>query len=269
SLPGCHHGWLAPPPVVIPSPPPDICTPLPESRKEAKAPEAPQLIDLPTALRLANVNNPTIAFARERIREALAKQERAEVLWLPHFEFNPAYVRHDGQIQRASGEIITVSRSSLGVMGGPALNFDWGDALFAKLAAQQLTEARQAGAAAVANALLLDVTLAYTDLLQTYAELRIAEETRQKAKVLNGLMVAYEKVGKAAMADVARARTELNQRERELIAIQGRTSVVSAHLAELLSLPPGSPLRPAEAAFVPLTMVPADIRVNDLIVHGL
>src|SRR5262245_34461186 len=76
SLPGCHHGWLAPPPVVIPSPPPDICTPLPESRKEAKAPEAPQLIDLPTALRLANVNNPTIAFARERIREALAKQER-------------------------------------------------------------------------------------------------------------------------------------------------------------------------------------------------
>ena len=220
-------------------------------------------------MRLANVKNPTIAFARERIREALAKQERAEVLWLPHFEFYPAYARHDGQIQRSTGEIITVSRSSLGAMGGPALAFDWGDALFAKLAAQQLTEARQAGAAAVANSLLLEVALAYTDLLQTYAELRISEETRQNAKVLYDLMVAYEKVGKAAAADVARARTELNQRERELIAVQGRTSVMSAHLAELLSLPPGLPLRPVETAFVPLTLVPADISVNELIIHGL
>jgi outer membrane protein TolC len=262
---------LAPPPVEIPPAPPIVCEPLPPVPAAHPEPidNTPQLIDLPTALRLADGKNPNIALARERIREALAQQERAEVLWLPHLEFNPTWLRHDGQLQRSTGEIINVSRSSLGVTGGPALNFDWGDALFAKLAFRQLTEAREAAATAVANTLLLDVALAYTDLLQTYAELRIADEARQNAKALYDLMLAHDKVGKAVPADIARARTELNQRERELVAVQGRIDVVSARLAELLYLPSSVSLRPVETAFVPLTMVQPEIPVNDLIVHGL
>ncbi len=228
-----------------------------------------QLIDLTTALRLADTKNPEIALARERIREAFAQQEHAEVLWLPHLEFAPVWQRHDGQIQRSTGEIITVSRSALGVGAGPALSFDWSDALFAKLAARQITAARQAGAFAATNALLLDVALVYNDLLQTYAELRIADETQQNAKSLHDAMLANEKQGKAAAADVARAKAELNQRERERIGLQGKIKVVSARLAELVYLPPGTTLRPVEAALVPLTMVPEQIPLNDLIVHGL
>lgn len=230
---------------------------------------SPQLIDLTTALRLADGKNPEIALARERIREALAQQEHAEVLWLPHLEFAPNWLRHDGQIQRSTGEVITVSRSALGVGGGPALSFDWGDALFAKLAARQITEARQAGAAAVTNALLLEVALGYTDLLQTYAELRIADETQQHAMSLYDLLLAYEKQGKAAAADVARAKTELSQRQRERIALNAKVQVVSARLVELIYLPPRTTLRPVEAALVPLTMVPEQVPLGELIVHGL
>src|SRR5437660_1554684 len=43
---------------------------------------AAQPIDLPTALQLADGQNPEIALARERIREALALQDRADALWL-------------------------------------------------------------------------------------------------------------------------------------------------------------------------------------------
>src|SRR5579863_968336 len=38
-------------------------------------------IDLPTALRLANADNLQIAFAREQIRQALARVEQAKSLW--------------------------------------------------------------------------------------------------------------------------------------------------------------------------------------------
>src|SRR5262245_43623105 len=96
-LSGCHHHQ--PPGVIFPPPPPVICPSLCApagaaadliSGSQAKAPPEsdtpladPEPIDLPTALRLANVQNPDIAVARERIREALAQQDRVEVLWLP------------------------------------------------------------------------------------------------------------------------------------------------------------------------------------------
>src|SRR5262249_44533932 len=48
-------------------------------------------IDLPTVLRLADASNPTIALARERVREAYAHLREAEVLWLPNLQTGPAY----------------------------------------------------------------------------------------------------------------------------------------------------------------------------------
>src|SRR5262245_30523185 len=99
ALSGCHH--LEPPPVVVPPPPPVVCSapvcdhaaPPRLSEFADTAAAEPQPIDLPTALRLANVQNPEIALARERIREALAVQDRAEVLWLPNVEFGPTWTR--------------------------------------------------------------------------------------------------------------------------------------------------------------------------------
>ena len=66
-------------------------------------------IDLPTALRLVNASNPTIALARERVREAYAHLQEARSLWLPTLLTGPAYVRHDGQLQNASGLVFPVS----------------------------------------------------------------------------------------------------------------------------------------------------------------
>lgn len=260
-----------PPPIEVPVAPPEQCEPLPPAQPAPAKAANPgvELIDLATALRLANVKNPEIALARERIQEAFAKQQAAEALWLPNLEVNPTWLRHDGPIQRFNGDVEVVSRSSLMVGAGPALNFDWGDALFAKLAARQITEGRQAGAAAVSNQVLMDVALAYTQLLQTYAEVRVADDTYDYANKLYELMVSYEKVGKAPAADVARARVELKQRERERISVRGKIQIASARLVELIYLPPGTTLRPVEAALVPLTMVPADIALNELIIHGL
>jgi outer membrane protein TolC len=224
---------------------------------------------LPTALRLANAQNPEIALARERIREALAVQGRAEVLWLPDLEVGTTWMRHDGQIQRAVGEVFTTSRSSLFVGGGPAVAVEVSEALFAPLAAQQLTVAARAGAARATNEQLLDVAVAYLDLLQTYAALQIAEETYTNARHLLDLTESYERSGKGAAADTARARTEVNLRERDRLEIRGRIGIVSARLAQLLQLPPDLPLRPIEPALVPIALVPEQAPLPELIAQAL
>src|SRR5205809_3073470 len=70
-------------------------------------------IDLPTALRLVNTSNPTIALARERVTEAEYRLREAEVGWLPDLRTGPTYERHDGQLQATNGDILTVSKGSL------------------------------------------------------------------------------------------------------------------------------------------------------------
>jgi outer membrane protein TolC len=276
-LAGCHE-HLCPPPVVPPSPPPIQCHPLPCAGEgkplvvpgDPPAPaDKPQLIDLPTALQLADRQNPEIAVARERINQALAVQQQAEVLWIPDLAFGSGWNRHDGQIQRFNGEVRTASRSSLFVGVGPQLWLTPGEAYFAPLATRQLTAARQAGAAALTNERLLDVSLAYADLLQAYAELLINDETLRNAGTLLDITATFEKAGKGAAADTARARTEVRDRERQRIEIDARIGVASARLVELLYLPPEFPLHPAEPAMVPVALVPEKAPLPELIAQAL
>jgi outer membrane protein TolC len=279
-LSGCCN-FLDPGQVVYPPPPSIVCPDLPRPEgirpadPQAKTDPAkswsldPQLIDLPTALRLADGQSPEIAVARERIREAMARQDAAELLWLPSLELGSSWVRHDGQIQRAVGEVFPTSRSSLFVGGGPALNLPLQDALFAPLAARQLTAARQAGAVAVANEQLLDVALAYIDLLQVYAELRINHETTQNAVNLLTITENYEKAGKGAAADTARSRTEVYRRERQRLEIEGKIGQVSARLVQLLQIAPQVWLHPVDPAVVPIALVPEEMPLADLLSQAI
>ncbi len=280
-LSGCRHR-LQPPPAAFPPPPPLACPQFasaaetdtgastdsdpPGANKSIAAwPTESQPIDLPTALRLADAQNPEIAVARERIRVAFARQELAELLWVPNLDVGPTWMRHDGQIQRATGEVLTISRSSLFIGGGPALSVDVGEAIFAPLAARQITRAREAGAAATRNDRLLQVAVAYIDLLQALAELAINAEAYKNAGRLLQLTESYERTGKGAAADTARSRTEAYRRERQHFEIQGRIRVASARLVELLLLPPQFPLAPIDPAVVPVALVPEEMPLTNLL----
>ena len=72
-----------------------------------------QPIDLPTALRLANVDNPEIRLARERVREALAYRQLAAAQFLPTLNFGTNFNHHQGTLQDTNGAIINVNRDSL------------------------------------------------------------------------------------------------------------------------------------------------------------
>ena len=88
------------------------------SRAVVPAPEREYPIDLTTALRLAEVENPRIAEARQRIGEALALQLQARVLLLPNLNVGTNLHEHSGNLQRSSGSILNVNQSSLYFGGG-------------------------------------------------------------------------------------------------------------------------------------------------------
>ena len=125
---------------------------------------------------------------------------------------------HAALAETVSGEVITVSRSSLFVGAGTALSLEISDALFAPLAARQFTSARAAEAAAVANERVLDAALAYLDLLQVYAELQINTETLANARHLVELTESQERAGRGAAADTARARDSVLPTTRSIVA---------------------------------------------------
>jgi outer membrane protein TolC len=214
-------------------------------------------IDLPTALRIADSANPTVAVARARVAEAYARQRQAEVYWLPTITSGDSYQRHDGQIQDTGGTVFTTSRQSLFAGGGAIARVDTAEALFLPLIARRLTAAEAAAARATMLNVQLDVASAYLDMLSISAAQAINADTLARAQTMLRLAQSAERAGlNKTSADVPRAQTEVSLRQQESIDLQGRAAVASARLAQLLLLDPSVDLTPADPSVVPITLVP-------------
>jgi outer membrane protein TolC len=239
-------------------------------------------IDLPTALRLANAQNTQIAHAQERIAEAEAQLDQARVLLLPSLNAGASYNHHDGRIQETSGTVVEASRSDgyaglgAGAIGagtvivpGVSVRSDLADAIFLPLAARQGVRAREAESRAVLNNVLLDVVVAYQELLRAKAAVAIAQESYENAAELARVTENYAKAGEGLQSDAERAAVERSLRERELEAARETLQVRSAQLAELLRLDPQVELDPIDASVVPVSLVGEDRPLADLISTAL
>lgn len=223
-------------------------------------------IDLPTALRLTNANNPTIALARERVEEAYAAQRQADVAWLPNLQGGADYRRHDGRDQTTQGPIIEVSKQSLYVNGGAVLYWNTGDILFGPLVAQRLAEAQNAAAQATDSNVQLSAASAYLDLLQANGALAINADSLARTKVMLDAAAAADKAALTkTAADINRALAEYDLRREERIQLEGNANVASARLAHLLLLQPTVILKPADFQIVPITLVPRDSNPDELV----
>jgi len=242
-------------------------------------------IDLPTALGLAGANNLQIAFAAERVQEAIAQTDAADVLWVPSLRGGLVYNNHNGQLQATEGQVIDVNRSSLfvgggagvanaplnGGSGGPARMFvDLSpvDVLFEPLAARQIVQAREATQTATFNNTLLQAASAYLNLLRAHALVAISREAVSNAEELARLTEDFARQGRGLEADAERARAELQSRKRELLAAQEQAAVVSAELTRLLRLDPATTLVPAQAKPIPLHLIEQEVQVQRLIAQA-
>jgi outer membrane protein TolC len=261
-----------PSPEILPTPQKDTSSaPSCFDAKEVFRPDVEVMpIDLPTALRLADASNPAIALARQRVEEAYARLQQAQLLWVPDLVANPGYLRHDGEIQNSTGVVFNTNKSSAFAVGGASLVVDSGNALFGPLIARRLVDAQAAASRAVNNNIQLDVALAYLDLLQQYAQLAVnADLLARDQEIFRRARQADAAELSKTGADLNRAHTELLLRKQDRIAIAGQVRLASSRLARLLLLRPSVALVPAEPSVVPITLVAEDSSIDQLVSVGL
>jgi len=223
-------------------------------------------IDLPTALRLANAGNPTVAIAQVRVREALARVDQADSLRLPTLSAGGIYLRHDGIDQNRKAELFRVSRGSIFLGGGASLRVDLGEALYQPLVARRLAAAEAATAKAVRNNTLLDVVSAYLALVQAHAVLAINADILDRDEQILKAARSGEKQGLIrTAADVHRAETEVDLRRVERQELLARADTASARLVQLLVLDPVVRLVPADSAVVPIDLFSVDTPLAQLV----
>jgi len=223
-------------------------------------------IDLPTALRLANANNPTLHVVQARMREAVANLDRARLLWIPQLSFGPTFFYHDGIDQNRRGNVFIVSRGFYTFGAGPGMRVDLSEALYQPLVARQNARAAQARAEATANQIQLDVALAYWNLVELQGLKVInADILARVEQILAAAQTRAPAAGGKTTMDLARLRSEMNLRRQEGIVLRGRQVAASARLAQLLGLDPAVELVPYEPIVVPLIIVPGHLTVEQLL----
>jgi len=241
-----------------------------------------QSIDLTTALQLTTGRNPQIAFARARFEESLAQIDRAKALKLPSIRGGVNYNKHEGRIQDVAGRVIETSRGSfysgLGAQavgaGSPLLpgivsQFHFTDAIFQPRIAQRTACARQAGAEATTNDLLLATAIAYMELLRTEQDLAIAKDIVQRSEKLSATTEKFAIVGQGLESDYDRARTEVSLRKNDLIRAEELAAVASSRLAELVRWDAGQRLVPSEAQLTPIQLSDRNASPRELVSMAL
>lgn len=263
------------------SPTEELAGPLP-TPEHTGLPGETYPLDLSTALALAGANNLQIAFAGERVRQAAARMNQADVLWVPSLRAGVVYNNHAGRIQATEGDVVEVSRSSLFVgagagLGNSPLNAGAGgpgrmfvdlplvDALFEPLAARQVVRAAEADEGATFNNTLLQVSVAYLNLLQAHSNVAIAQEAVTNAEELTKLTEDFARAGEGLEADAQRSQAELSDRRNDLLRAQESIAVASAELARLVRLDPAVTLVPTDSQVGPIDMIDGDIPLRDLI----
>jgi outer membrane protein TolC len=213
-------------------------------------------IGLDTVFRLAEEQNPQVALARERVREAYAEKEVAS-RWLPDIYVGTAYYRHEGGIQNEDG---TLTHSSTAAMfAGLEIDgkLDVREFAYQKVNAQRKVWQQRGELSRVTSETLLSAASTYIDLLTARTGEAIAREIEAK---LQGLLEHAERVTeveRASQVDVSRIRAELEAQQQTISRVRSQATGAAAKLIYLLGLDPSAELTPVDSRIVAFELVDA------------
>lgn len=239
-------------------------------------------LNLPTALAMVDGQHPVVGFAQWRVQEAYARLKQANVLWLPTIQPGLSFHKHDGNYQASDGSVVDVNRNSFqyglgsaatgaGTTQQPGIlaQFQLADAIFQPKIAERQTWARGHALKGAINQQLLDVALAYLELLDAEQEVRIVEETQQRTEELAKLTSDFAATGQGLQADADRLETEMRLVESRLREAYERADVASSRLSQALSIDMTRRIQPLDLTVVPLELVSLDSDKGTLIGTGL
>jgi outer membrane protein TolC len=263
-------------------PAPDLATPAASTPPSIPESSPPRPIDLPSALRLADNQNPVIGEARVLILGALAQRTAARALLLPYLNAGANYHDHTGPVQRSTGTILKLTDQSF-YFGGGAGAVGTGtpvipmvsiltpltDAIYEPLAAQQRVIGARFNASDTANKVLLEVASLYIDLIGAENVLRVRREIAAESDRLAERVAAFAATGQGRASDADRADADRRFYQADIQRAEERVAVASALLAERLNLDPSNRLEPIVGPLEPVILIDPETPTESLLQAAL
>ena len=257
----------------------------PGDSQTAREPSTAQL-DFWSALELGGANSLLIELARQQVELGEQQTVEAQALWYPSLRMGLGYSRHDGQLQSTAGDVIQAGRNSFffgggaglgsvplpGGAGGPPrmfVNLSLADARFEPVIAGRLLEASRSAQSSVMNDVLLEIAIAYIDVLEARSRLVHVRQSHQDATAMLELARLFAREGKGSEAEVNRAQVEQAQMQILLEDSQRQIIVRTAQLCQKLHLPPDTQLVPEEEQLRPMQVIEDQQGHSALVAHGL
>ncbi|OHB74224.1 MAG: hypothetical protein A2W17_02155 [Planctomycetes bacterium RBG_16_41_13] len=220
-------------------------------------------IDLTTVLRLAGAQPLELALVREKVHDAYAEVILSKERFIPNITPEIGFFRHEGEIQDTSGTFLETDKQF--VSPGVNLNLEYspGEAVFSALAAQQRYHASKASLETVTQNMKLKAALAYFDLLQSQAELAIAEEALKISETLVRETEVALKYGKGFKGDVLRAKAQLSSERLSFTKVKEALRISSVKLATILMLDQKIELYAADRVITPIYLLSKEITIEE------
>lgn len=237
-------------------------------------------INLAAAMRLADARPLIVAAAQAGAWVAEAQLQRAQLLWVPHFNFGALYYRHDGYGPDFN---YGVNNPAYGgpTPGGPLnqnINYFYGygsvfqivnlsDAIFQPLAARQTLDAQRLDVQTAKNDALLATANAYFDVHEHRG--RYAGALDVVARV-DKLVDRVEELSRDLVPEVEldRARRMQATVQQRAVLARERWRISSANLTQILRLDPSAVVMPLEQDHLQITLIDPARSLDELIEIG-
>lgn len=227
------------------------------------------LIDLPTALRLAGAQSLDVQIARERLAEAKANHQSSVLQFFPWLSPGITYRQHDDKIQDVQGNLIAVHKYSYAPGATVGVQLDLGDALYKTLAAKQLAKAADHGFEAQRQDSVFAAAQGYFDLAQAQSAVGVANEAVRISSDYESQLSRAVETGVAFKGDLLRARVQLERNRLSLRQMQEQQRVIAARLAQVLRLDPAVELAAQDAELVPLSLIASNTALAVVVQQSL
>jgi outer membrane protein TolC len=228
-----------------------------------------QTIDLPTALRLAGMNDLDLALIREAQNQAKAANDATTLRFFPWVNAGAGYSKLTGGAQAFGGNVSSVDQELYQRSLTVNLPLDLGSAVFAKLAARRLEAAAAFDTQAQQSDTLFAAASAYFDLVNTVAAQDIASEALRVSQDYEQQLDRGYHAGIINRSELLRVSVQTQRDQVILRQAQAAVRSASAALATRLRLDPTLDLEPTEHLVAPPTLVPVDVPIHDLVKDAL
>jgi outer membrane protein TolC len=227
------------------------------------------VIDLPTAMRLANAQNLDVQIAREKMKEAEALQESAKFQFFPTLSPGIGYGRHDDLIQTVDGQFIDVHKQSYApglTIGG---RWDLGDAIYKSLAAKQQAKSAEHHLESQRQDSVLLVILNFFDLQFSHAAIQVAHESIRISTNYEAQLGQAVAAGLAFKGDQLRVQVQLERSISTLRQAREREKNAASRLIQNLHLDPAIQLVTLGADIAPIFITETNAALPPLIQQAL